>query len=310
MRRCNVSESVASLKAQLIIRYAVVTDNIKGEIMNIQAGILADLPSYGLYATFDIKAGQLEQAKRILSQLSLASFDVVVGLGAMLCEQNLSFDGMDGKVGVASTPSDVWFWFRGDDPSKLHLDSQRLFSKLADNFENLTITHAFKHQEGRDLSGYEDGTENPHGANAQKAVSNTHKGGGSFVAVQKWQHDLAFFKRQSQVQQDHTIGRRLSDNEELESAPSSAHVKRTAQESYDPEGFMVRRSMPYQEGASVGLMFVAFMHNPTVFKVMMQRMTGAEDGIVDGLFSFSRPLTGAFYWCPPIESGLLRLEGK
>lgn len=36
-------------------------------------------------------------------------------------------------------------------------------------------------------------------------------------------------------ERDHIIGRRLSDNEELEDAPESAHVKRTAQEASPPK---------------------------------------------------------------------------
>ena len=38
-------------------------------------------------------------------------------------------------------------------------------------------------------------------------------------------------------------------------------------------------------------------------------MSGLEDGVVDALYRFSRPLTGGYYWCPPMtEQGLdLRL---
>ena len=50
----------------------------------------------------------------------------------------------------------------------------------------------------------------------------------------------------------------MSDNEELEDAPESAHVKRTAQEDFEPEAFVVRRSMPWADATSEGLEFVAF----------------------------------------------------
>jgi putative iron-dependent peroxidase len=45
-------------------------------------------------------------------------------------------------------------------------------------------------------------------------------------------------------QQDNAIGRHISDNEEFAEAPETAHVKHAAQESFDPEAFMLRRSMP------------------------------------------------------------------
>jgi len=37
------------------------------------------------------------------------------------------------------------------------------------------------------------------------------------------------------------FGRRRDDNEEIADAPPSAHVKRTAQESFEPEAFVLRR---------------------------------------------------------------------
>jgi putative iron-dependent peroxidase len=54
-------------------------------------------------------------------------------------------------------------------------------------------------------------------------------------------------------------------------------------------------------------MFVAFGHSFDAYEAILSRMVGAEDGIVDALFSFSRPLTGTFYWCPPVEGEHLLL---
>ena len=39
----------------------------------------------------------------------------------------------------------------------------------------------------------------------------------------------------------------------------------------------------------------------------MRRMVGRDDGIVDGLFTFSRPVTGGYYWCPPVVDDRLDL---
>ena len=61
-----------------------------------------------------------------------------------------------------------------------------------------------------------------------------------------------------EAEMDHIIGRRLSDNEEIEDAPKSAHVKRTAQEDFEPEAFVLRRSMPWADESGEGLVFVAF----------------------------------------------------
>ncbi len=35
---------------------------------------------------------------------------------------------------------------------------------------------------------------------------------------------------------------------------------------------------------------------------------GADDGITDGWFRFTRPTTGPFYWRPPVRDGKLGLS--
>ena len=40
----------------------------------------------------------------------------------------------------------------------------------------------------------------------------------------------------------------------------------------------------------------------------MERMAGLEDGIPDALFTFSRPVNGGYYWCPPLKDGRLDLS--
>jgi putative iron-dependent peroxidase len=132
--------------------------------------------------------------------------------------------------------------------------------------------------------------------------------GGSFAAIQQWQHDLKGFHAMPSHEKDNIMGRRLSDNEELDDAPVSAHVKRTAQESFAPEAFVVRRSMPWIEGDRAGLMFLAFGFSLDAFEAQLRRMSGLEDGITDGLYRISRPITGGYYWCPPLKDGRLDLR--
>jgi len=46
-----------------------------------------------------------------------------------------------------------------------------------------------------------------------------------------------------------------------------------------------------------GLMFVAFGQSLDVFEAQLRRMAGQEDGILDGLFRFSHPVSGSYFWC-------------
>jgi len=111
-----------------------------------------------------------------------------------------------------------------------------------------------------------------------------------------------------QAERDNTIGRRISDNEEIDEAPESAHVKRTAQESFEPEAFVLRRSMPWADEKQAGLVFVAFGHAFDAFEAQMRRMIGDDDGIVDALFNFTHPVSGSYFWCPPVSGGGLDLS--
>jgi putative iron-dependent peroxidase len=200
---------------------------------------------------------------------------------------------------------------------KLVHSSNKLKALLSPAFRVDEVVDGFKHDEtpegmGRDLSGYEDGTENPDDHEAVAAAVVTGQGpamdGSSFVAAQRWVHELSIFNQMPEGERDHVIGRRISDNEELEDAPESAHVKRTAQEDFEPEAFVVRRSMPWADARGEGLEFVAFGATLDSYEAQLTRMSGLEDGTVDALFRFSRPITGAYFWCPPVKDGKLNLS--
>lgn len=249
---------------------------------------------------------------------------MVVGIGpsvvAALGGEVAGLRGFPSLVGpgvdIPATPAALWIWLRGDDPGKLVHTANRLKAILAPAFRADEVVDGFKHDEtpegmGRDLSGYEDGTENPDDDEAVEAALLSGAGpsldGSSFVATQKWVHELSLFDRMGAAERDDVIGRRVSDNEELEDAPESAHVKRTAQEDFEPEAFVVRRSMPWADATGEGLEFVAFGSTLDSFEAQLTRMSGVEDGTVDALFRFSRPVTGAYFWCPPVQDGRLNL---
>jgi putative iron-dependent peroxidase len=40
----------------------------------------------------------------------------------------------------------------------------------------------------------------------------------------------------------------------------------------------------------------------------MGRMAGREDGITDAIFRISKPVNGAYFWCPPMRGGKLDLR--
>lgn len=282
-----------------------------------QPGILAPLPAHSRYLYLNILSGtDAEQLKRSLQQLQ-PNDSCLVALGSSLVsalkadlKALRSFPSYSANgIEVPATPYALWIWLRGDDRGDLQHAGRKICQQLAGGFELVDCTDGFTHGSGRDLTGYEDGTENPEGEAAIQAALCHQTGieGSSFVAVQKWQHNFDRFEALTQTQQDHSIGRRLSDNEELDEAPESAHVKRTAQESFSPEAFLLRRSMPWSEAENSGLMFVAFGSSFNPFEAQLERMIGLEDGITDALFQFTRPISGSYFWCPALSQGKLDL---
>lgn len=213
--------------------------------------------------------------------------------------------------GVPSTQQALWILLTAADSGAVFDRWKRVEALTSGGFTLIDSMPTFVYADDRDLTGYEDGTENPKGkAASETALVARGDGlaGSSFVAVQRWAHDLAHFNGHSQRVRDAIIGRRRSDNAELSRAPRSAHVKRSAQEDYDPPAFMLRRSMPWATTAGQGLEFIAYGRTLDAFERMMRRMAGLDDGTVDALFSFSRPITGGYYWCPPRDNDKLDLR--
>ncbi|ODS98540.1 MAG: peroxidase [Lautropia sp. SCN 69-89] len=285
-----------------------------------QPAILMPIPSSARYLSFVATPGaDLRGALQALSAF-VDGRQSVAGLGASLVAlMGASVPGLRSfpalqstRLTIPSTPADLWLWLRGEDAGELFHRSRRIEAALAPAFEPVELVSAFRHGDGNDLSGYEDGTENPRDDEAVAAAIAGEAGGApqgsSFVAVQRWVHRFDLFDAMSRNEQDAAIGRRRDDNEEIDDAPPSAHVKRTAQESFDPEAFVVRRSMPWSDGRRAGLMFVAFGRSFDAFEAQLGRMAGLEDGVEDALFRFTRPETGAYYWCPPVRDGRLDLS--
>lgn len=294
-----------------------------------QPGILEPVPAVARFVLFNLADPKVDVAaiKEALTRVTplINGSDVVVGLGPSLVKAlgaeipnlhefpDFSRDG----VKVPVTPGTLWCWMRGSDLGDLLHVTRKVQKALAPAFVVRHAIDAFRHAykeggHGHDLTGFEDGTENPDGEAAEEAAFAHGLGegvdGSSYVAVQQWVHDLDAFEKLGDDERDHHFGRRLSDNEEIEDAPETAHVKRTAQESFDPEAFVLRRSMPWMLSMQAGLMFVAFGKSHQAFEQQMHRMAGRDDGIVDAMFSISKPVTGAYFWCPPMRDGRLDLR--
>lgn len=214
-----------------------------------------------------------------------------------------------GRFAMPATQLDVWALVPAHDASQAFDKADALIHALDPHAELVEALPLFSYRHGHDLTGYKDGTENPTGDEAWAAAlaAEGEAAGGSFVLVQRWLHFRDRMAAMPADARDHVIGRRLADDVEMAEAPESAHVKRTAQEDFDPPAFMLRRSMPWGDGLRHGLLFLAFVASIDAARRQLDRMMGLDDGLQDALLGHSQAESGAYYWCPPWDGRTLVL---
>jgi porphyrinogen peroxidase len=263
----------------------------------------------------DARPEEVRRAIAALREPAVTSggVNLVIGLGPDLLrriapddvpEQLRSFPDIAGTV---HTPHDLWVWIHGTG-SDVDLDSARAVTACLGEVARLASdVPGFVYHDGRDLTGFIDGTENPPAHEAPEValipVGDTGAGG-SFALVQRWVHDLASFHRLSITDQEDVFGRTKADSIELDDdvKPPTAHIARVVIEEDGEELEIFRRSVPYGTVAEHGLVFVAFSAESRRFELMLERMFGRDDGLHDRLTEFSRPVSGAYYFVPSIEA--------
>jgi porphyrinogen peroxidase len=284
-------------------------------LMKAQSGILQDVPAVGSALVFDTDPGVDPRKGLEAIRAMPADGDVVLGIGEPLAlalsaeiEGLRAFPALSGiGVAIPSTQGALWTFVRGEERGAVLDRAMSIHRKLGKGWRLLEEVDAFRYRGGRDLTGYEDGTENPKAEAAIEATvvasGKTGVAGGTFVAVQRYVHDLERFAGYELAARDAIIGRSAETNEEIADAVASAHVKRAAQETFEPPAFMVRRSMPFGGVIEHGLYFVAYVESLDRFERVLRRMVGLEDRTVDGLFGITRATSGGYYFCPPLASG-------
>ena len=290
------------------------------------------LPQFGIFAQgtvahefieFDVRAGvDKAEAGRLITQLeqpavSAGGVNLVLAFGPDLWRRLAPDElpaglgpfreviGLGGK-GAPSTQHDAFVWISGSTRDIVFEQSRAAVKAVADVAVVATEQACFVHRDSRDLLGFIDGTKNPPVLEAPLAAlvpAGEPGAGGSHVLVMRWIHDLAQFETLPVSEQERVFGRTKSDSVEFsdEEKPATAHIARVEIEDEHGEELQIyRRSVPYMRLAEHGLYFVAFAAEPIRFERMLQRMFGLADGQRDRLTDFSRPVSGALYFAPPL----------
>lgn len=218
------------------------------------------------------------------------------------------FTAVEGAGGhhAPATQDDLLLWFASDTADR-NLSSAWLARAALDGLARLREeTPGFQYFDHQDLTGFEDGTENPTGEERLEVAvlpGGQPGAGGSFVLAQRWVHDLSAFERLDVAAQEEVFGRTKDGSEELDPLPERAHVERVVMEDgAGEEREIYRRSFPYGDTSELGLFFLAFSADLSTFHDMLERMFGRADGRTDRLLDVSRPVSGAYYVAPPVEA--------
>ena len=224
-----------------------------------------------------------------------------------------------GSFNMPVEPADVFIHIASARTDLCFALSQAFFEGIHDQVEVIDERVCFRHFEGRDLTGFIDGTENPQFPDdrAETALLGNDAGiftDGSFIFAQRYVHDLEKWKKLKVDAQEHVIGRTKLESIELddEVKPENAHVARTVVEDEEGEEMeILRHSLPYGDGkGDQGLFFVAYTNDLNIIDAMLLRMFGTSgDGIHDRLLHFVTPKDGAYFFAPSEELLEEVLEG-
>ena len=177
------------------------------------------------------------------------------------------FPAMHSDDRVAPTNSyDIYIEIRSDRADVNHIVSTKVCQLLGDSVELIEQVQAFRFLDGRDLTGFVDGTENPQGLHRREVAlvkdqDDINFASGSYLHTQRYQHNLTLWDSLAEHEQEDVYGRTKLDNIEYDSDDKAltAHTKRTSLKDEQGKSIkIVRQSMPYGDMKRKGLFFVSY----------------------------------------------------
>jgi putative iron-dependent peroxidase len=206
-------------------------------------------------------------------------------------------------------PCDLFLQIRADRADICHAIGIEIFALLQPHVELIEEVHGFRYLDGRDLTGFVDGTENPRGLRKLDVAivgdDDPDFVGGSYIHIQRYRHNLAKWQVLPVSKQEGVIGRTKADNVEFasEDKQAFAHIKRTSVKDEQGQSMeMLRQSMPYGDMTVQGLYFMSCAKSPKPFTRMLRSMiVGDENGVYDKLLDYTTAETGAAFFAPSIN---------
>ena len=291
-----------------------------------QGGIFALGTASHAYLEFDVRGGRVgPDLVRVIAALreprtTMGGVNLVTGFRPELWRAvapddapgdvvgfNDDIVGADGFV-MPATQHDAVLWLSGSAYDLIFDTGRAAIAALEGLASVADETSSWPYQHDRDLTGFIDGTENPTLIEAPEVAlipEGNQGAGGTILLLQKWAHDAAAWESLGAERQEEVMGRTKDGSVELEDRRPDSHVGRTDQDRF---GRIFRRNMPYGTVTDHGTMFVGFSAEQNRVTAMLANMAGLTDGDRDALTRYTRPLSGAYYFVPSIQSVQRRMD--
>jgi len=188
-------------------------------------------------------------------------------------------------------------------------------------------TKNFSNNLGRDLTGFLDGSRNTHhslDAVLDSAIITNYDDvnhiGGSYLYTSRFIHNIIKIRSLNDNEKNNLIGRDITKETGVNtpSNPQLSDLRNVTDERvrryHINRGFgaMYRQSMPFIDGNTSGLIFIAFSGSiRKEIRPALERMAGHHDenGSLDALLDVSRSVKNGYYYIPTIaELELLSKE--
>lgn len=305
-----------------------------------QFGICAEPSLHGYYLLFNVVDDDNAYIRQALARLpklfddyaeyySEANLTGVVAIGANFWDdlypkarpKELSpFSAMAFEDRFAPSMSyDLYIEIRSDRADVNHIVSSKVVELLANSVELIEQVRAFRYLDGRDLTGFVDGTENPKGKHKRDVALVAEEddvlfAAGSYLHIQRYRHNMALWETLEKKAQEDVYGRTKIDNIEYpsEQKPLTAHTKKVSLKDEQGNNIeILRQSMPYGDMKLQGLFFVAYCHSAKPFEMMLKAMIHPDgEGHFDHLLKYTQAETGAAFFAPSLNflAALAELE--
>lgn len=290
-----------------------------------QTGIFALGDAAHIYLEFVLTAGtSAEQLVRSVVAIheprtTVGGVNVVIGFRPELWrtvaadDAPAKLDGFNqplaGSAGYSmpATQADLWVWIAGASYDVVFDLAREAVAKLAPCATVERELDGWSYRHSRDLTGFEDGTENPTlmlAPGIATIADGSPGAGGTVLLFQQWVHQTKDWEALPDDAQERVMGRSKAESIEIpeDAMPADSHVARTTVDENGEERKIFRRNTAYGNVGSHGTVFVGFGADQWRLDRMLRRMAGAEDGLRDALTRYTTPLTGAYYFVPSLQA--------